>query len=136
MNLQRPASTDPEAERLDALLTWSEDLLRARQEVAAGAVDLDTYDVHAWGEALGLFFLEPPLGRVAREWGVPEAEVSALGLPTHTSDEYPEAGPLLRRADVDAVSPLPGAILPVPPDGRIDDPALDLAGAESLHGCR
>jgi hypothetical protein len=136
MNLLRPAASDPAWAALDALLDPWEDALLARQRAAAGHVDLDTYEVHEMGEQLGLFFLEPTVGRVAREWGTTEEAVRALGLPEHASSEYPEAGPLLRRSDVDAASPLPGAVLPVPEDGRSADPMLTLDGAEQLVGCR
>jgi len=89
-------------EQLDASEEWMEQV----RDRSPSPVPWQDPDVHARGELLVETFLAPSPGRLAREWGLTEARVRAglsdLGLPWHLSDEYPEQGPLLRRADLDA----------------------------------
>lgn len=77
-------------------------LLADHRQSLATSVDFEDRDVHMWGELLVEAFLHPTVDRVAVEWGVSTTMVAGLGLPQHTSEEYPEWGPVFARADVDA----------------------------------
>ncbi len=90
--------------------------------------------VHESGERLVEGFLLPDAARVAREWGMTEAEVVAvLGEGTESLDELGWTG-RYRRADVDAAAPWSSAIRTLS-NVREQVPGETFAPAE-VGGCR
>lgn len=71
------------------------------------SLDLETYAVHEWGERLVEGWLGPPVVRLAREWALEEAEVeaalAAAGVSPGENAEYPGFGPVVTRAEAEAV---------------------------------
>lgn len=98
---------DPES--FLAQLLQAQAVLEETRAAEDSAILWEDPATHDWGERLVETFLAPSPARLGREWGVPSAEVeakiAALGLPTHISEEYPEQGALLTRADVDEALP-------------------------------
>lgn len=89
-------------EQLDRSEQWTQQV----REATPSPVPWEDAEVHERGELLAETFLSPSADRLGREWGLPaslvRARLSALGLSWHLSDEYPEQGPLLDRAELDA----------------------------------
>ncbi len=148
MNLQRGLDTNPtvapylSAQEFLVQLDAMQASIDASRAADPSAVDWTGYDVHQWGELLAGTFLAPTPGRLAREWGVDEAEVSVWlsGLPTHQDAEFTGFGEEYTRADVDdwyaenvedfgPIPTLPSA-RDVPADAVLDD-----AGVLPTWGC-
>ncbi len=72
------------------------------------AVAYDEHAVHTWAELLVETFLAPPFERMALEWGTDVDGVAwavqEYGLTTTENPEYPDLGPVLVRAEIDAAS--------------------------------
>ena len=68
-------------------------------------VDFEEHEVHTWGEKLVREHLLPQPTRVAREWGMSEAELLTLlearGIETTSDPEWPQRGEVLLRGDLD-----------------------------------
>lgn len=95
----------------------------------------DHPSVHTWGERMVRDFLLPTPDRVAGEWGIPlaqlEARADAEGWLRADDPEWPERGPVYRRADVDQSLADAGERTPY----RVLDDARDLdPDAEGLRG--
>ena len=101
-------------------------------------VNFREYHVHTWGELLVEEFLQPAPARVALEWGLSEAEVGALGLARHESEEYPGWGKVFWRADVDALLEAREGWRPTPTldSSRVLDPDDPRLAPATLRDCR
>ena len=106
-----------EQPELKGSVSWSEfsaqintqqDLIDGFRDEDQSATNFADTQVHAWSEQLVETFLFPSVARVAQEWQMGEPTVQALidsrDLTLHTSEEYPEFGPLLYRSEVDELA--------------------------------
>ena len=95
-------------EEFSAQIETQQALIDASREQDQTATDFTTHEVHAWSEQLVENFLYPSPTRVALEWELGleavEALVKSVPLSTHISDEYPDFGLLLTRAEVDSAA--------------------------------
>ncbi len=110
------------------------------------SVDFTDRQAHTHGELLVREFLRPTPERMSREWGISGDALAELlaeyDVEYSLDEEYPDRGPVLSRADLDAVYAdaiaAPGfQTLPILPDDREapeDWDALDGAG-ELAPGC-
>ena len=93
---------------------WSARISRMQSLLETHRYDLDTsvdfFDddrTHTHGELLTREFLYPTPARMQREWGISSEDLSEVlrnnNVSTTLDVEYPERGPVLERADLDAV---------------------------------
>jgi hypothetical protein len=94
--------------QFDALVEQRRHLLSAYRSGLDMQIDYGRRQDHTFAELLYLSFEAPSLGRLAREWNVPEQRAAELlrGKPTHAHPEFEFLGEqLYRREDVEALAP-------------------------------
>jgi hypothetical protein len=89
-----------------ATMARAREVVARRRQLLRGAVDFRRTQDHTQAELLYIAFMEPSAQRLAREWGIPVAEVGKKlhGRPTHVYAEFPFLGALYHRRFADAVA--------------------------------
>jgi len=77
-------------------------------------INYSNLEDHAFSELLYTSFMEPLIFRLANEWNMSETDVAAIisSLPVHSNPEFPVAGNLYLRSDLEPFAPFRS--LPVP----------------------